>query len=123
MFKLLLRCIKKTKHHRRLFPKNLFYVVTICLTIQTCQLFCFCFLPPTLYSRTRRCFSNNISEHYHFSFNFNCPTKHTHVDNKCLGVRANLRPITQLSCKGVLNLTDFQQAFAPLHEKLLIPTK
>ena len=22
------------------------------------------------------------------SFNFNCPTKHTHVDNKCLGVRA-----------------------------------
>ena len=49
MFKFLLRCIKKTKHHRRVFPKNLIYVVTMSLTIQTCHRFCFCCLPPTLY--------------------------------------------------------------------------
>ena len=34
------------------------------------------------------------------SFNFNCPTKHTQIENKCLCVRANLRPIPQLSHKG-----------------------
>jgi hypothetical protein len=74
-----------------------------------------------------RCITNKKpktpTEEYFLSFHFNCPTKHTQIENKYLCVRANLRPITQLSCKGVLNLTDFQQAFAPLHEKLLIPTK
>jgi hypothetical protein len=86
---------------------------------------CFClFLPPTLYKIAGvgdvlvTIFASII-----ISFNFNCPTKHTQIENKCLCLRANLRPITQLARKGALNLTDFQQAFAPLHEKLLIPTK
>jgi hypothetical protein len=80
---------------------------------------CFClFLPPTLY-KIAGVGDVLVTIFTSTTISFN----HTQIENKCLCVRANLRPITQLSLKGVLNLTDFQQAFAPLHETLLIPTK
>ena len=103
MFKLLLRCIKKTKHHRRVFPKNLFYVVTISLTIQTCHRFCFCCLPPTLYKIAGlgdvlvTIFASIV-----ISFNFNCPTKLAHYNKRSTITSREIQTAVRLLLPGEL---------------------
>ena len=103
MFKLLLRCIKNTKHHRRVFPKNLFYVVTISLTIQTCHRFCFCCLPPTLYKIAGlgdvlvTIFASIV-----ISFNFKCPTKLAHCNKRSTITSLEIQTAVKLLLPGEL---------------------